>query len=247
MRHWRPCFSSLFWILLSFSQNIFFCLQAPRGLQKKWSGSERRHCYCDSQQGGWRVSLCKQVLTNLQWFASKPSIGLMLRGTVCLPTGHQHILNKTAVVAGWGRINQGVSGDTVLKLRWALVDEAHQQVFFGSYWRTEFRYAQLKEIELDECREKYDHFLRRSRKKAFLTTNQLCAGDDKVRNLYSDYKSRGPPPGPRLLVGSPSGLSTSSFVPSALSSTPSAYWLTEKVLHWMLSHLAKLFLQFAFS
>ena len=45
----------------------------------------------------------------------------------------------------------------------------------------QFRYAQLKEIELDECREKYDHFLRRSRKKAFLTTNQLCAGDDKVR------------------------------------------------------------------
>ena len=45
-----------------------------------------------------------------------------------------------------------------------------------------FRYAQLKEIELEECREKYDNFLRRSRKKALLTTNQLCAGDDKVRN-----------------------------------------------------------------
>jgi len=79
-------------------------------------------------------------------------------GTVCLPTGHQHIRNRTAVVAGWGRTNQGVSGDTVLKLR----------------------YAQLKEIELEECREKYDNFLRRSRKKALLTTNQLCAGDDKA-------------------------------------------------------------------
>jgi len=79
-------------------------------------------------------------------------------GTVCLPTGHQHIQNRTAVVAGWGRINQGVSGDTVLKLR----------------------YAQLKEIGLEECGEKYDHFLRRSRKKAKLTTDQLCAGDDKA-------------------------------------------------------------------
>merc|ERR550519_2972984 len=28
--------------------------------------------------------------------------------------------------------------------------------------------------------EKYDHFLRRSRKKAKLTTDQLCAGDDKA-------------------------------------------------------------------
>ena len=46
----------------------------------------------------------------------------------------------------------------------------------------QFRYAQLKEIELDQCREKYDNFLRRSRKKALLTENQLCAGDDKVRN-----------------------------------------------------------------
>ena len=46
----------------------------------------------------------------------------------------------------------------------------------------QFRYAQLKEIKLDQCREKYDNFLRRSRKKALLTENQLCAGDDKVRN-----------------------------------------------------------------
>jgi len=44
----------------------------------------------------------------------------------------------------------------------------------------EFRYAQLKEIGLEECGEKYDHFLRRSRKKAKLTTDQLCAGDDKA-------------------------------------------------------------------
>ena len=36
-------------------------------------------------------------------------------------------------------------------------------------------------MELDECQQKYDHFLRNSRKQAFLTKNQLCAGDDKVR------------------------------------------------------------------
>ena len=52
----------------------------------------------------------------------------------------------------------------------------------------EFRYAQLKEIGLEECREKYDHFLRRSRKKALLTTNQLCAGDDKVKKLNVSIK-----------------------------------------------------------
>lgn len=51
----------------------------------------------------------------------------------------------------------------------------------------EFRYAQLKEIGLEECGEKYDHFLRRSRKKAKLTTDQLCAGDDKVKKWYTSH------------------------------------------------------------
>ena len=53
-----------------------------------------------------------------------------------------------------------------------------------------FRYAQLKEIGLEECREKYDHFLRNNRKKAKLTGNQLCAGDEQVEKslMLTDWK-----------------------------------------------------------
>ena len=44
---------------------------------------------------------------------------MMFRGTVCLPTTDQHTKNKTAVVAGWGRTDRNINGDTVMKLRWA--------------------------------------------------------------------------------------------------------------------------------
>ena len=45
-----------------------------------------------------------------------------------------------------------------------------------------FRYAELKEIELEDCQKRYDQFLSsgRQRRRAHLTENQMCAGDDKV-------------------------------------------------------------------
>ena len=45
-----------------------------------------------------------------------------------------------------------------------------------------FRYAELKEIELEDCQRRYDQFLSsgRQRRRAHLTENQMCAGDDKV-------------------------------------------------------------------
>ena len=59
----------------------------------------------------------KYKLQNYVW----ELIETMRRGVVCLPTGEQNLRNQTSVVAGWGRINQGVSGATVLKLRWFFI------------------------------------------------------------------------------------------------------------------------------
>lgn len=42
------------------------------------------------------------------------------------------------------------------------------------------RYAELKEIPLNQCKRKYNTFLKNNRKKAHLTDNQLCAGNNQV-------------------------------------------------------------------
>jgi len=130
-------------------------------------------------------------------------------GVVCLPTGEQNLRNQTSVVAGWGRINQGVSGATVLKLR----------------------YAELKEMELDECQQKYDHFLRNSRKQAFLTKNQLCAGDDKADACGGDSG------GPLLHLNSDYSwmvVGIVSFGPSSCArEVPGVYTKVSSYLDWI--------------
>jgi len=130
-------------------------------------------------------------------------------GTVCLPTEHQNIRNKTAVVAGWGKTNQGINGDTVLKLR----------------------YAHLKEIGLEECRVKYNHFLRNNRKKAKLTENQLCAGDEQADACGGDSG------GPLLHINSDYAwmvVGVVSFGPSSCArEVPGVYTKVANYLHWI--------------
>jgi len=85
-------------------------------------------------------------------------------GTVCLPDEYRSFRNQTAVVAGWGRTNKGASGESVLDLM----------------------FAELEEVEVHECQRKYDSFLRNNRKKARLTRKQLCAGNDQADACAGD-------------------------------------------------------------
>jgi len=85
-------------------------------------------------------------------------------GTVCLPTEYQSYTNKSAVIAGWGRTNQGTYGQSVQKLR----------------------YATLKEISIRDCQKKYNSFLAGNRKKANLSQKQLCAGNAETDACAGD-------------------------------------------------------------
>jgi len=130
-------------------------------------------------------------------------------GTVCLPTTDQHTKNKTAVVAGWGRTDRNINGDTVLKLR----------------------YAQLKEIDMAACKKKYDEFLSGGRKQAHLTDKQMCAGDDQADACGGDSG------GPLLYLNSDYNWMVAgivSFGPSACArQVPGVYTRVANYLDWI--------------
>jgi len=132
-------------------------------------------------------------------------------GTVCLPVDSRNTKNETAVVAGWGRTDQDPNGDTVLQLR----------------------YAELKEIELEDCQRRYDQFLSsgRQRRRAHLTENQMCAGDDKADACGGDSG------GPLLYLNSYYNWMVAgivSFGPSACGkAVPGVYTKVANYLDWI--------------
>jgi len=95
------------------------------------------------------------------------------------------------------------------------------------------RYAELKEIELEDCQRRYDQFLSsgRQRRRAHLTENQMCAGDDKADACGGDSG------GPLLYLNSYYNWMVAgivSFGPSACGkAVPGVYTKVANYLDWI--------------
>ena len=85
---------------------------------------------------------------------------------ICLPPSSSSSSDVTeAVVAGWGITTRTIYGKSQTKLR----------------------YAKLETYDVDECRSKYENFVRGD--KIDINTNMICAGNNTLTNKNELFNS----------------------------------------------------------